>query len=63
MTMSKIEKLDEQMNDLKRKLTDPNLCKGTMQIVSRVSGFYRAVECFNRGKQQEFAERAEYNLN
>ena len=60
--VSKIEKLNEQINEIKMRLNDPNLCKGTMQTVSRVSGFYRSVETWNFGKKQEFAERAEYNL-
>jgi len=61
-TMSKIEKIEEQINEVKIKLADPKLCAGTLQTASRVSGFYRPVESWNQGKRQEFAERAEYNV-
>jgi len=36
-------------------------CENTCEIFSRVVGYYRPVENWNRGKKQEFRERVPYN--
>ena len=35
-------------------------CKGKTEVYSRVSGFYRPVTQWNKGKREEFAERKVY---
>ena len=57
-----IEKIDEEIEKVTTKLNDPNLCRGTLSTQTRVSGYYRDVQNFNVGKQQEFTERSEYKL-
>jgi anaerobic ribonucleoside-triphosphate reductase len=58
----KIEKLDAQINAVRAKLDDPNLCKGTASVSSRISGYYRPVHNWNSGKQSEFSQRQEYSI-
>jgi len=37
-------------------------CEGRMEIYSRVVGFYRPVGQWNTGKQEEFKDRIEYEV-
>lgn len=38
-------------------------CGATCEVWSRVVGYYRPVDQWNKGKQQEFAEREEYKVD
>lgn len=38
-------------------------CKAKTEVYSRVVGFYRPVEQWNDGKQEEFKERKNYDIN
>ena len=58
----KIKKLDEEINQVTVKLNDPNLCKGTLDVQTRVSGYFRSISNWNTGKQQEYSERTEYKI-
>jgi anaerobic ribonucleoside-triphosphate reductase len=60
--MTDVNKINEQIEQLETKLNDPHLCKDTAQIYTRVSGYYRAVENFNIGKQSEFVDRVSFIL-
>jgi len=60
--MERVKKIDEQIDQINRKLNDPHLCEGTSSTYSRVSGYYRATENWNNGKIQEFQERLEYEF-
>lgn len=40
-----------------------NKCKGNMEVYSRVTGFYRPVQNYNKGKEQEFKDRVKYDLS
>ena len=42
--------------------TDQYVFKVPTEIYSRVVGYFRPVQNWNRGKQQEFSERAYYDL-
>ncbi|MFA5517383.1 MAG: anaerobic ribonucleoside-triphosphate reductase [Desulfuromonadales bacterium] len=35
-------------------------CKGLTEVYSRVCGFFRPVQQWNRGKKEEFRQRKEY---
>jgi len=35
-------------------------CSARTEVYSRVCGFFRPVQSWNRGKRQEFAERVDY---
>ena len=35
-------------------------CDGKTEVYSRVWGFFRPVQQWNRGKKEEFKERSEY---
>lgn len=37
-------------------------CTGRTEVYSRVTGFYRPVDAWNAGKQQEFADRRTYDM-
>jgi ribonucleoside-triphosphate reductase len=64
-----IDKLYKQLNQIDNEIAkisgfikDPSLCENTASIWTRISGYFRPVENFNDGKQQEFLERLEYKL-
>ena len=59
---SQLTKLNEQIEQVEQKIKDPRLCCGTANVSTRVSGYYRSVETFNAGKQQEVKERAQYKI-
>lgn len=37
-------------------------CGKDCQVYSRVVGYYRPVQAWNKGKESEFSERLEYDL-
>jgi hypothetical protein len=37
----RVERIDEQIAQVRAKIEDPNLCKGTADTFSRISGYYR----------------------
>ena len=37
-------------------------CDAKTEVYSRVCGFFRPVQQWNRGKKEEFKDRSEYNL-
>jgi len=58
----RIEKIDEQIQQITAKLNDPHLCEGTADTYSRISGYYRPTANWNEGKTEEFVQRVEYSL-
>lgn len=38
-------------------------CNGKTEVYSRVCGFFRPVQQWNKGKKEEFKERCEFNIN
>ncbi|MDD3801127.1 MAG: anaerobic ribonucleoside-triphosphate reductase [Desulfuromonas thiophila] len=38
-------------------------CQQKTEVYSRVCGFFRPVQQWNRGKQEEFQQRREYRLD
>ena len=39
-----------------------NQCKERVEVYSRVVGFFRPVQDWNKGKKEEFANRKSYSL-
>ncbi len=37
-------------------------CEAKTEVYSRVVGFFRPVQEWNKGKQEEFSERNEYDI-
>ncbi len=37
-----------------------SLCDGLFEVYSRVCGFFRPVQQWNKGKKEEFKDRCEY---
>lgn len=42
--------------------TKANTCGEECQIFSRVNGYYRPVQNWNKGKQEEFKDRKTYDV-
>lgn len=42
---------------------DPHICGCETQVFSRVTGYYRPVSNWNKGKQEEFKERKKFNVS
>jgi len=38
-------------------------CEGKTEVYSRVVGFFRPVQHWNKGKKEEFYDRKEYDMN
>lgn len=57
-----IERIDSEIAELERRLTDPELGKGTAHTLARVSGYLRAIDNFCIGKAREFKERVTYEV-
>lgn len=38
-------------------------CGAECEVYSRVSGYFRPVKSWNKGKREEFKERTAYNVN
>jgi len=41
---------------------DKKRCTGAVEVFSRVTGFYRPVQNWNRGKKAEFKDRLAYDI-
>lgn len=39
-----------------------NQCKERVEVYSRVVGFFRPVQDWNKGKKEEFGDRKEYEI-
>jgi ribonucleoside-triphosphate reductase len=35
-------------------------CNGNVEVYQRVTGFFRPVQTYNKGKQEEFKDRVSY---
>jgi ribonucleoside-triphosphate reductase len=47
--------------ELELKMNDQNLCKGTANVYSRISGYYRPIGLWNDGKVSEYDDRKTYS--
>jgi anaerobic ribonucleoside-triphosphate reductase len=61
--MTKIEKIEEQIQEIEKKINDPLLCSNTSSTYSRISGYYRPLNNWNEGKKDEYLSRCEYVIN
>jgi anaerobic ribonucleoside-triphosphate reductase len=55
-----LEKINERIEELEKTISDKEVANGTAQTMTRCSGYYRAVENMNTGKQREVVERVPY---
>lgn len=58
-----MKKIDFEIAETMNKMADPDLCAGSASTCSRISGYYRPVECWNAGKTGEFADRLAYKVS
>lgn len=59
--MKTIEQIDQQINELKEKLS---AVRGTdTEVYTRIVGYYRAVDNWNKGKKEEYFDRKEFDVN
>lgn len=56
--MTKKEKILTEIENVKDKIEHAG--EGTALTMARISGYYRPVENYNCGKEQEYSERKEY---
>jgi anaerobic ribonucleoside-triphosphate reductase len=58
-----LEIIDEEIEKLKKKMSNPDLAKGTAETWSRVSGYMRPVSAWNTGKRDgEYPSRLNYEV-
>lgn len=59
--MRTLEQIDREIMVLEKELDD---CKGTpTEVYTRIVGYYRAVDNWNRGKKEEYYQRSTYNFD
>jgi hypothetical protein len=58
-----IQLIEEQIRDIESRMLDPAFCEGTASTCSRISGYYRPVECWNAGKAGEYSQRLSYSID
>jgi anaerobic ribonucleoside-triphosphate reductase len=61
--MEQAKRIDEQIKDIEDRIVDPNLCEGTASTYTRITGYFRPIELWNIGKNEEYMQRLEYNIN
>ena len=59
---TKLKALIAKKEEIEARIKDPKLCEGTATVYARITGYYRSVSNWNRGKAQEFKEREAYTL-
>ena len=59
--MSNTERLAE-ISRIEEILQHPENLGTKVEVMTRVSGYYRPVSAFNTGKTQEYAERQSYKI-
>lgn len=60
MTAQERQVKEEKLKELKKEIAE---CKGTKcEVYSRVVGYLRPVQGWNKGKQEEFALRKTHNV-
>jgi hypothetical protein len=55
-----MKNIDKQIEEIQKRINDPDLCFGTASTWTRITGYFRPVENFCTGKKREFFERREY---
>jgi anaerobic ribonucleoside-triphosphate reductase len=58
-----LQELNKQIEQIETELNDSNLCANTASTLTRISGYYRAVENWNTGKRAEFDDRVQYQFD
>jgi hypothetical protein len=48
----KVEKINEQIKQIDEAMANPRLAEGTSSTYSRISGYYRSLENWNKGKER-----------
>lgn len=59
--MSK-EQLESEIKIVKDKLAHPEDLGTRTSVYTRITGYYRSVEMFNLGKQNEYKDRKSFNI-
>jgi anaerobic ribonucleoside-triphosphate reductase len=60
--MNDIKEIDKQIEEIELKMNDRELCMGSASTITRITGYFRPLENWNTGKQQEYMERLEVSL-
>lgn len=60
MTAQERVVIEDKITSLKKEIAE---CKGTpCEVFSRVVGYMRPVQCWNKGKKEEYFMRKTYNV-
>ena len=55
------KKIDEEIDELKEKLKN---AKGTeSEVYTRIVGYHRAVDNWNKGNKEEYRDRVEFDID
>ena len=45
----------------KNEITKQNICGQPCEVYSRIVGYYRPIQSWNKGKEEEYKDRTNYN--
>jgi anaerobic ribonucleoside-triphosphate reductase len=59
----KLQDIENQIDEINKKMADPDLCKNSASTFSRITGYYRNVENWNIGKRYgEYISRRVFDI-
>ena len=56
------EVINRQIEIIEIALAKPEMLGTETEVYSRISGYYRNIKMWNKGKSEEFKERTDYKL-
>jgi anaerobic ribonucleoside-triphosphate reductase len=62
ITEKEVETLERKLQEINEKMNDPDLCLGTSSTYMRITGYYRNIANFNKGKAQEKLDTKFYTV-
>jgi len=54
--------INSQISEIEKNLSEPEKLGSETEVYSRISGYYRSVKNWNKGKFAELLERKDYNV-
>ena len=57
-----VQLLNNQIAEIEKSLSEPEKLGSETEVYSRISGYYRSIKNWNKGKFSELMERKDYSL-
>ena len=57
-----VQLLSNQIAEIEKSLSEPEKLGSETEVYSRISGYYRSIKNWNKGKFSELVERKDYSM-